>query len=165
MFRKLEPDSELGKQVSTFISKNKEGQLMTKKFTEEEYQKIVEIADKYFDQHKELAVTVNLKNIYDYIFYNETVEKLKIGRLNQELIAIALPKTREWAHDHFVEKEKKYYWRHKKTDKLGKRWYLSKQSGLVSLNAKDKSGAYPFTESKIRSWGYDVDMYEKKEVE
>ncbi|MGQ2227166.1 hypothetical protein ACT5YR_07925, partial [Fructobacillus fructosus] len=105
--------------------------MMTKKFTEEEYQKIVEIADKYFEQHKELAVTVNLKNIYDYIFYNETVEKLKIGRLNQELVLIALPKSRALAHEQFVEKEKEYYWRYKKKDEDGDVYYLTKSCGLI----------------------------------
>lgn len=54
---------------------------MTKKFTEEQYQKIVESNDD--KASKELFVT----------------------------LAIANPLTREWAYDKFVEKEKRYIWK------------------------------------------------------
>ncbi|WP_338348617.1 hypothetical protein, partial [Fructobacillus evanidus] len=127
---------------------------MNKKFTEEEYRKIAEIADLYFEQHKSEAVIVNLKNIYDYIFYNETVESEKIKDLNQELLLIALPKYRDWAHDQFVEKEKKYYWKSKKTDRNGLRKTIIEHpigypTDSYFINARP--GA--FTESEIREWG------------
>ncbi|MGQ2227030.1 hypothetical protein ACT5YR_07215 [Fructobacillus fructosus] len=142
---------------------------MTKKFTEEEYQKIVEVADKYFEQHKELAVTVNLKNIYDYISYNETVESKKIKDLNQELVLIALPKSRALAHDQFVEKEKKYRWRGKKKDNNGIPVYITIDGyGVVTLKSIVMPNFYHFavfTESEIRKWGYDPDMFEREEVE
>ncbi|CAK1232108.1 hypothetical protein [Fructobacillus cardui] len=141
---------------------------MTKKFTEAEYQKIVDIADKYFVQHKSEAVTVNLKNIYDYISYNETVERRKIKDLNQELVLIALPKSRDWAHEQFVEKEKKYHWRYKKTNRYGHDIYLETYEGLITLSAyKDEVVKYDekFTEKEVIEAGYNPDMYEKEEVE
>ncbi|MCK8626681.1 hypothetical protein [Fructobacillus cardui] len=137
---------------------------MTKKFTEEEYQKIVEIADAYFGQHKSEVATVNLKNIYDYIYYNETVESEKIKDLNQELALIALPKSRDWAHEQFVEKEKKYHWRYKKTDEDGEAWYLMKDFGLIVLECT-ANWHDMLTEKEIIEAGYNPDMYEKEEVE
>ena len=139
-----------------------------KKFTEEEYQKIVDIADKYFEQHKELAVTVNLKNIYDYIFYNETVESKKIKDLNQELVLIALPKYRDWAHDQFVEPEKKYYWRRKKNDKDGDSVYLDIDVyGVMAPHSfySNQIDYQAFTESEVIEAGYNPDYYWKEEVE
>lgn len=140
---------------------------MTKKFTEEEYQKIVDIADKYFEQHKELAVTVNLKNIYDYIFYNETVESKKIKDLSQELVLIALPKYRDWAHDQFVEKEKKYYWISKKRLPTGQYKFLWKnRDGLpYGVLATTPSKPDAFTEAEVHEACYDPDMFDKEEVE
>ena len=135
-----------------------------KKFTEEEYQKIVDIADKYFEQHKELAVTVNLKNIYAYISYNQTVEGEKITNLNQELALIALPKSRDWAHDQFVEKEKKYLWKYKKTDEDGNAWHLEKDSGLIVLGFPSKTFDL-FTKTEIIEAGYNPNMFYKEEVE
>ncbi|CAK1254853.1 hypothetical protein R55227_BLOPHJLP_01668 [Fructobacillus tropaeoli] len=134
---------------------------MTKKFTEEEYQKIADCFDKVNKKYNMGVMNPNLLiQMQDELFGNfNFIEDWG------EIMAISNPRTRKQAHDQFVEKEKKCYWRHKKTDKRGNRWYLSKQSGLVSLNAKKKSDAYPFTESKIRSWGYDLDMYEKEEAE
>ncbi|GAP05105.1 hypothetical protein, partial [Fructobacillus tropaeoli] len=110
MFRKLEPDSELGKQVSTFISKNKEGQLMTKKFTEEEYQKIADCFDKVNKKYNMGLMNPNvLSQIADELF----------GKFNfiddwEGIFAIANPATRDEAHEKFVEKENKYYWKSKK---------------------------------------------------
>lgn len=137
---------------------------MTKKFTEEEYHKIVDIADKNFEQHKELAVTVNLKNIYDYIFYNETVESKKIKDLNQELALIALPKSRDWAYEQYVEKEKKYLWKSKNADKNGKEVFITVGSeGYPSLETDITWHA--LTEREIRKWGYNPDMFDREEVE
>lgn len=137
---------------------------MTKKFTEAEYQKIVEIADLYFEQHKSLGAPVNLKNIYDYISYNELVESKKIKDLNQELVLIALPKSRDWAHDQFVEKEKKYYWRYKKLDEDGESYYLFDDFGIITLEMN--AGCYmPFTEKEVIEAGYNPDMFDKEEVE
>lgn len=142
---------------------------MTEKFTEEEYQKIVEIADKYFDKHKELAVTVNLKSIYEYIFYNGIVEKEKIRKLNQEFALIALPKSRDWAHEQFVDKEKKYYWRHKKNDKDGDSVYLDIDAyGVMaphSFYSHQIDYCPAFTEKEIIEAGYNPDYYWKEEVE
>lgn len=163
MFRKLDPDSELGKQVSAFISKDKEGEHMTKKFTEEEYQKIVGIADR-------------LKKEYNMGILNPNV--IKIMQINlfddfdfvsdwPEIVAIANPITRDEAHDKFVEKEKKYFWTGKTTDKDGHYVHISrddKNKPKIFRSRECNPIGYPFTETEVKAAYLDVDMFEKEEV-
>lgn len=143
MFRKLDPDSELGKQVSAFISKNKEEEHMTKKFTEEQYQEIVETQEELFFNNV-LNVGRDGEYLYDSL---KTELKRFISNNDLEEVALAIfnPLTRDWAHERFVKKEKKYYWRYKKKDDDG----------------YDES----FTEKEIIEAGYNPDMFDKKEVE
>ncbi|WP_288846665.1 hypothetical protein [uncultured Fructobacillus sp.] len=92
---------------------------MTKKFTEEEYQKIVEIAD------------------------------------------------REWAHEKFVEKEKKYYWTTKKKDKYGNVMHLKRDpSGSIErVPYAFYSENERLTEPEVIAEGYNPNYYLKEEVE
>lgn len=135
---------------------------MTKKFTEEEYQKIVEIADKYFEQQKSTVTPVVIRYIYNDLFSDKTVENEKIRGLSQEVVLIALPKTRDWAHEKFVEKEKKYYWEYKKKDDEGYAWGLQKLNGLIKLRFIKYS---LLTKKEVIEAGYNPDMFDKKEVE
>ncbi|MFC4761049.1 hypothetical protein [Fructobacillus durionis] len=139
---------------------------MTKKFTEEEYQKITEIADLYFDQQKLMVATFNLKNIYHYISYNEIVESEKARELSQELALIALPKSRDWAHEQFVDKEKKYYWSSKESFD-GRFKVLIKNSDGYPMDAFYESpiNSDGFTELEVREACYNPDMFDKEEVE
>lgn len=75
------------------------------KFTEEQYQKIVNAWDSQI-MYKSATQSV--------------IDELKVGYLNMGDYALALanPLTREWAHDKFVEKEKKYYWTHKNRNNI-----------------------------------------------
>ncbi|KMK52612.1 hypothetical protein FEFB_16600 [Fructobacillus sp. EFB-N1] len=84
--------------------------------------------------------------------------------MNQELALIALPKSRDWAHEQFVEKEKNYIWKYKKTDEDGDTWYLEKDSGLIVPGLPSKTFD-SFTEKEVIEAGYNPDMYDKKEVE
>ena len=72
---------------------------MTKKFTEKQYQDIIE------EWEGEISETNATKAIIDYLKYED------LGYMSDEAMAIANPLTREWAYDKFVEKEKKYYWK------------------------------------------------------
>ncbi|CAK1227357.1 hypothetical protein R55227_BLOPHJLP_00253 [Fructobacillus tropaeoli] len=139
---------------------------MAKKFTEEEYRKIVEIADKYFVQKKLVVAPVIIKYIYDDLFSDKTVENEKVRGLSQELSLIAFPKSRDWAHDQFVEKEKKYYWKSKKTDKNGLfKTIIEHTVGYPTDSYYINANPAAFTESEIREWGYNPDMFDREEVE
>ena len=76
---------------------------MTKKFTEEQYQMIVRAWD-FEDTYAEAT-----QSVIDTIC-------VFMSEYQDEALALANPLTREWAHDKFVEKEKKYYWNSIKTD-------------------------------------------------
>ena len=121
---------------------------MSKKFTEEQYQNIIK--------------AWNSERIY--IHQTEAVIDYLIDDLNADLtlmgdiaLAIANPLTREWAHDKFVEKEKKYYW------KLKNNWEFALVStrALINLSLHNKSA---LTESEIKTWGYNPEMFDKEEV-
>ena len=73
------------------------------KFTEEQYQKILNINFNTFQ-------TDLVGELIKYLSVDGTIWDDFLNKA----IAIANPLTREWAHDKFVEKEKKYYWTSKK---------------------------------------------------
>lgn len=119
---------------------------MTTKFTEEEYQKIVDAWD------GECRYVTAMKSVSDFLVSND------IKFMGDKALAIANPLTREWAHDKFVEKEKKYYW------KLKNNWEFALVStrALVNLSLHNKSA---LTESEIREWGFNPDMFDREEVQ
>ena len=116
---------------------------MSNKFTEEQYQKIVEI------WNNEVSYTEGRKEVFNYI------QKEKLANSVYESAAIANPLTREWAHEQFVEKEKKYYW---KRNGL----YLTKDNFDGSIIFDSYKSL--FTESEIIFWGYNPEMFDREEV-
>ena len=133
---------------------------MSKKFTEEQYQKIVEIGDGYNEPF--------IENLADYISGTGRFDDDDIYL--SQAIAIANPLTREWAHDKFVEKEKKYYWTTKKEDSYASKGRLyntsdgSIKSYFTNDNGYDNDVCEQLTESEIREWGYNPEMFNKEEV-
>lgn len=81
---------------------------MSKKFTEEQYQKIVEVQEKEFPAS---ILAGSIKKNFWSALDSELTDFINYFHLYDETAAIANPLTREWAHDKFVEKEKKYYWK------------------------------------------------------
>lgn len=133
---------------------------MTNKiFTEEQYQLIVQTYDYEID--------TQAWGLLDYIAIDKFSNKL-IGDFNfqnsKEIMAIANPLTREWAHDQFVKQEKKYIWKSKKKDYEHDNVYLEKLVGAI-LTTYDRDFAEPLTESEIREWGYNPDKFEREDVE
>lgn len=128
------------------------------KFTEEQYQKIIDAWDSQI-MYKSATQSV--------------IDELEIGYLNMgdQALAIANPLTREWAHDKFVEKEKKYVWTSKKANSSGKNkrlfWQMSSKSVrdyfTIDENAFDDSEL--LTESEIKEWGYNPEMFDREEVQ
>lgn len=132
---------------------------MTKKFTEEQYQQIIEIADEYFpytilypnyDKGFMDILYEQDKNIYELVSYEDLEEKV---------IAIVNKLTREWAHEQFVEKEKKYVWYLKDNNF----YRLTNHGGATQVNISH-STEDELTESEVKKWGYNPEMFDKEEV-
>ncbi|GIC69584.1 hypothetical protein [Fructobacillus tropaeoli] len=137
---------------------------MTKKFTEKEYQKIVDC----FDRFKKDYNMGLLNNSLVYLIQEELFNDFDLINDWPEIVAIMNPITRDEAKEKYVEKEKKYYWRYKKTNRYGHDIYLETYEGLITLSAyKDEVVKYDekFTEKEVIEAGYNPDMYEKEEVE
>ena len=134
---------------------------MSKKFTEEQYRKIVELHDK-----RDFSVD-GILDVITYFVHNIS----RTGDADIDMaLAISNPLTREWAHDKFVEKEKKYYWTTKKEDSYASKGRLyntsdgSIKSYFTNDNGYDNDVCEQLTESEIREWGYNPEMFNKEEV-
>lgn len=129
---------------------------MADKFTEEQYQRIVEI------WNDEVTYKDGAQSVTNFI--------VKIGSYQYEkALAIANPITREWAHDKFVEKEKKYRWSSKKLDENSEHVLLYKdRSGAIYGILMDDNGSLDedeqLTESEIKEWGYNPDMFDREGI-
>ncbi|MFT9275650.1 MAG: hypothetical protein ABF477_03865 [Leuconostoc pseudomesenteroides] len=127
------------------------------KFTEEQYQKIV---SKYLGSW---GYDGAVRAVIDYVEY--------LGFHNyEEAILLAMPTSREWAHDKFVEKEKKYYWNSIKTDLAGhhSRLFRSENDNITSYSRSEPANNInedeQLTESEIKEWGYNPEMFDREEI-
>ncbi|WP_338346351.1 hypothetical protein [Fructobacillus fructosus] len=137
---------------------------MTKKFTEEEYQKIVDCFDELNEKYN---MGLLASNLVDEVF-KKFIRDYDYQLYWQEIVAIMNPITRDEAHEKFVEKEKKYYWKTKKTDRHGKPRRLAKDEdgAIYFIGMVMKLGhTSKITETELREWGYNPDMYDKEDVE
>lgn len=132
------------------------------KFTEEQYQAIVEVWD------SKNTYAESTKAVIDTVFrdFNEGW-KYDIG----QALALGNEASREWVHDQFVEKEKKFVWTSKKMSSDGTRLRLQNTgtNGVVRAYGKYKDRKADLTEylteSEIKAWGYNPEMFDKEEVE
>ncbi|MGQ2283472.1 hypothetical protein [Leuconostoc pseudomesenteroides] len=140
------------------------------KFTEEQYRKIVDFKKTYYPWNF-LAARED-KSFWKSLFevHQEIFNFAETNDLENELAAIANPLTREWAHDKFVEKEKKYYWNSIKTDLSGNhlRLFRHGNGGVSSYSrlepANNINEDEQLTETEIKAWGYNPDMFDREEV-
>lgn len=143
------------------------------KFTEEQYQKIVEIQEESFPK----TIISEGRLINEGGFWKVVSEKMPLlseyvsdNDLHFELAAIANPLTREWTHDKFVEKEKKYYWNSIKTDLAGyhSRLFRAENDNVISYSraelANNINEDEQLTESEIKAWGYNPDMFDREKI-
>lgn len=140
------------------------------KFTEEQYQRIVEIAYEYqINSAFGIIGDTTQKSIGAEFYETELSAEIDFYENAKEIMAIVNPLTRERAHDKFVEKEKKYVWNSKKQNTHGerKRLYDSNQAIMDSLVENDKPvhNGNLITESAIKEWGYNPEMFYRKEVQ
>lgn len=136
---------------------------MSNKFTEEQYQKIVNAWD--FGE----SYTESTAAVISYVVR----QNIEVACMGDEAIALANPVTRELAHEQYVGEEKKYVWTSKHTDDDGDfaRLYNG-GSGMISTypcskvnNNNNIHREEQLSESEIRKWGYNPDMFYKEEVE
>lgn len=147
---------EAAKMICDLMDEKEEEQMSIQKtVTEETYNLIIDL---YGEGHSYIS---ELNRYSDASFYFDGVQF-------ETIVAILNPRTQKWAFENLVKKEKKYYWKTKKTDRHGK----------PRLLAKDEDGAIYFigrvmklghtskiTETELREWGYKPDMFDREEVE
>lgn len=141
---------------------------MTKKFTEKQYNMLVEIQeDQYSDDlffesksyENSIAYTVAQK--YDVLKWF-----IDTNDLGNEAVALMNPLTREWAHDKFVEEEKKFHFILKDTrDSKDGQYHLVKNGkGAIILYPFGGADKPAFKESEIIKWGFNSEAFDREEV-
>ena len=116
------------------------------KFTEEQYHEIIKVW---------LSEASYVKSIQAVVDYLSSIDmRFMIG----EAVALANPRTREWAHEQFVEKEKKYVWRDKYTG-----YVIYKMLNDWSLSAT-ALGEKHFTETELKNSPFKPEWFDKEEV-
>lgn len=127
------------------------------KFTEEQYQTIVEMFEKVNDEYNMGFLNPNIVTFFQDKLYKEFGNVLYFVEDWQTITAFANPLTREWAHDNFVEKEKEFYWKLKDNLEFG----LASDGIVINIGLNKKS---KLTESVIKAWGYNPEMFDREEV-
>lgn len=117
------------------------------KFTEEQYKEIVYMFRVAGDSEEETRLVA------------EYVSSINHSSDYYKALALANPLTREWAHERFVEKEKKYVWRDKYTG-----YVIYKMLNDWSLSAT-ALGEKHFTETELENSPFKPEWFDKEEVE
>lgn len=131
---------------------------MTKKFTEEQYQKIVEIGDQYYDDRLKKT-----EFLLDYMYNNFGFEGGVDTEPLDQAMAIANPLTRDLVKKDLVEVEKKFLFTKIK----------EVHGDILSLNKlKDDTVIYldiddptPLTIKQVEEYGYNLDAFTKTPYE
>lgn len=129
------------------------------KFTEEQYQKIVKAWESDQDYVKAVENVIKVVGEFGMGLKFYTAESLALGN----------ERSRKWAHEQFVEKEKRYVWTSKKRNKYGNshRLYrdMAQSIGFTSVDKTQKTAQDEYlTESEVREWGYNPEMFDKEEA-
>ena len=126
---------------------------MSKKFSESQYQEIIQAWE---------SVRVFVEAMASVI---ELVDDFEDGLSYNEALALANPKSREWALELYVEKESKYYWTSLKKDEYDVHWYLMRDVAVIMMgDARQFGTEEQLTESEVREWGYDPDKFTRHSV-
>lgn len=125
-----------------------------KTVTEETYNLIINLYGEGNNYISELNRYSDASNYFDGVRF-------------ETIVSILNPLTRDWAHDQFVEKEKKYYWVSKNTDADGNYVHIcSDRIGRPSTFYSEQRRPvwFPFTESEVKSACFNIDMFDREEV-
>lgn len=131
---------------------------MAKKFTEEQYQKIVEIGDQYYDDRLKKT-----EFLLDYMYNNFGFEGGVDTEPLDQAMAIANPLTRELVKKDLVEVEQKFLFTKIK----------EVEGEVLSLNQCDKDAHIyldfdnptPLTIKQVEDYGYNLDKFTKTPYE
>ncbi|MGX9816423.1 hypothetical protein [Leuconostoc mesenteroides] len=142
------------------------------KFTEEQYQEIINATESIVNSGdmRLMGANAGISSVHGKLLSNKIARFLPFRSLENEIMAIVNPLTREWAHDEFVEKEKKYYWNSIKTDLAGhhSRLLRAENDNVTSYSRSESANNInedeQLTESEIKAWGYNPEMFDKEEV-
>jgi len=142
---------------------------MSKKFTEEQFKQLVKIQEKYFPHNvleNGLGVGSHRQAIHEYDI--KMSDFIWVENLENEAVAIMNPRTREWAHEQFVEKENKYVWQSKLATDSGKVKRLYDSAIGITDSFKEKTepihNGNLITETEVKKWGYNPVMFDKEEA-
>ena len=145
---------------------------MSKKFTEEQFNTLVKVQEDQYPKDLSFAPKEYADAIGYTVLRTDCDLQLFISKnnLGNEAVAIMNPVTRKWAYEQFVEEEKKYVWTLKKVDKSGIKMHLYKDYfgrvqpflSVTNVNIDDNE---KLTETEIREWGYNPEMFDKEEVD
>jgi len=126
---------------------------MSKMFSESQYQEIIQAWESVRGFVEATASVIELVDDFeDGLGYNEA-------------LALANPKSREWAHGLYVDKERRYYWTSLKKDEYGSHWYLMRDVAVIMMGDERQFGTEEqLTESEVREWGYDPDKFTRHSV-
>lgn len=131
-------------------------------FTEEEYQNIIKNFNSARGNLSQRLNTVLEK------FYEEFPMRLRDGVDDFIIIAFINPITSNDAHERFVVKEKRYVWRSKRENSVGKEKRLYDTADGISDSFIDKDtpshNGNRITETEVKKWGYNPEMFNKEEV-
>lgn len=98
-----------------------------------------------------------VKSIQAVVDYLSSIDmRFMIG----EAVALANPRTREWAYEQYVEKEKKYVWRLKSDDSM----VVNKGHDSWYLDRIPTDNMY-FSEKEINNSPFKPEWFNKEEVE
>lgn len=131
---------------------------MTKKFTEEQYQKIVEIADEYHDDRLK-KTEVLLDYMYDDFGFNGGEDT----KILDQVLALANPLTRDLIKKDLVEEEEKFLFT-KIKEVHGEILSLnqSENDRMIYLDIDDPT---PLTIKQAEEYGYNLDAFTKTPYE
>lgn len=136
---------------------------MSKKFTEEQYHKII----KAWRSRNTYGNKTDA--VIDCLIDDLNLDAMLMG---EKALAIANQLTREWAHEQFFEKEKRYVWTSKEGvyNDFYKRLYMHANGYICEVIINQKEFSMPnkidhLTEQEVRDFGYNPEMFDKEEVD
>lgn len=132
------------------------------KFTEEHFNKLVDLQENFFgndilsqaDGGGSLQETIRShdRGLHDFIVYRD---------LENQAVALINPATREWAHEQFVEAEKKFTWHIGEAGNvinfINGDWYLDDRLNFDDVQTH-------FTEREIENSPFIPSWFNKEEV-
>lgn len=147
------------------------------KFTEEQFKQLIEIQkdqyleDLYFEPTSSSEVLEHVVKKINPELHN-FIDKNNLGN---QAVALMNPLTREWAHERYVEKEKRYVWTSKEPNFFNgeyKRLYMSSEEFIdwFFVEEDERKGTdnqalnEQLTETEVREEGYDPERFDKEEV-